>query len=167
MHLIEDWFKSARYLVEQSCDSFANMKLDATAKKQHAIQREDYYSALLHSRDSRQDAPLLWGMFEHSSAFQNNRWNLGFFCVLSICEICFYQRFKASVSPLTQVEHKDKEKYQETDEDSSQSGAQHKNSRSSICICIDETGDGLLKPLQLQVHWMWMKSVNKKIFIPT
>lgn len=63
---------------------------------------------------------------------------LGFLCVLSICEVCFYQRFKASVSPLTQVEHKDKEKHQETDEDSPQSGAQHKHSRPSIHVCKDE-----------------------------
>lgn len=105
------------------------MKLGFTAKTQ---QKQDYYSAPLHSL-------CFTSMFERSSAFQNNRWNLGFLRVLSICEICFYQRFKAPVSPLTQVEHKDKKKHQETDEDSSESGAQHEDSRPSICICGDET----------------------------
>lgn len=83
-------------------------------------------------------ASSLLGMYKYWSAFQNNRGNLGFLCVLSICEVCFYQRFKASVSPLTQVEHKDKEKHQETDEDSPQSGAQHKHSWPSICVCKDQ-----------------------------
>lgn len=73
------------------------------------------------------------------SAFQNNR-NLCFLCVLSICEVCFYQRFKASVSLLTQVEHKDKEKHQETDEDSPQSGAQHKHIRPSCHIELNGVG---------------------------
>lgn len=71
----------------------------------------------------RLSAPALLGRCEDWSAFQNNRWNLGLLCVLSICEVCFYQRFKATVSSLTQVEHKDKEKHQETNEDSPQSGA--------------------------------------------
>lgn len=68
----------------------------------------------------------------------NDSWNLGFLCVLSICEVCFYQRFKASVSPLTQVEHKDKKKHQKTNEDAPQSGAQHEHGRPTVCVCQDE-----------------------------
>lgn len=55
--------------------------------------------------------------------FGGNWLYLCFLGVLSICEVCFYQGLKASVSPLAQVEHEDKEKHQETDEDSPQSGA--------------------------------------------
>lgn len=85
------------------------------------------------------------------SVFQNNRWNLCFLCVLSICEVCFYQRLKAPVPPLTQVEHKDKKKHQETDEDSPQSGAQHKHSRPSICVCEDEAQKGRYSEKQILV----------------
>lgn len=83
--------------------------------------------------------------FKLVNVLWNNTTNLGFLCVLSICEVCFYQRFKASVSPLTQVEHEDKKKHKKTDEDSPQSGAQHKHSRPSVCICKDE----------VQVEFTW------------
>lgn len=59
-------------------------------------------------------------------------WSLGLLCVLSMCEVCLYQRLKATLSPLMHVEHKDQAEHQETDEDSSQGGAQHEHVGSAV-----------------------------------
>lgn len=113
------------------------MKLDLISKKYSSWIFTSCFTVGL-TEHFRLAAPSLLHMCKYWKASQNNRQNLGFLCVLPICEVCFYQRFKASVSPLTQVEHKDKEKHQKTDEDSPQSGTQHKHSRPSICVCKDE-----------------------------
>lgn len=95
-----------------------------------------------------QDSPYL--LDDIGDTLEKSSRSLSFFCVLSICEVGFNQRFKARASPLAQVEHKDKEKHQETDEDSPQSGAQHKRSWTTSLICKDEGELEIIKETFMQ-----------------